>query len=89
MAACSARVPRSRGWGGPVADYSEQERAGLASQGHALPDGSYPMKTCEDVSNAIHAYGRAPESHRAQVAALIRKRNDELGCGHHLDKLED
>ena len=64
-----------------MADYSEAERAELARQGHALPDGSYPMKTCGDVANARQAYGRAPESHRAPLATLINKRNRELKCG--------
>jgi hypothetical protein len=64
-----------------MADYSEEERAELARQGHALPDGSYPMKTCGDVKNAHQAYGRAPEGHRAAVRALANKRNRELGCG--------
>ena len=71
-----------------MAQYSEQERAQLAREGKALPDGSYPMKTCADVENAIHAYGRAPEAHRHPLAALIRERNAELGCNHHLEKLE-
>lgn len=70
-------------------EYSEHERAQLAAQGHALPDGSYPMPDCGAVSDAIDSYGRAPESHRQDLRALIRKRNDELGCGHHLDKLEE
>jgi hypothetical protein len=64
-----------------VAEFSEDERAALARAGHALPDGSYPMKTCGDVENARQAYGRAPESHRAELAALINKRNEELHCG--------
>lgn len=72
-----------------MAEYSEEERRKLAAEGHALSDGSYPMPTCEAVGDAINAYGRAPESHRRELAALIRKRNDELGCGHHLDKLEE
>ena len=68
--------------------FSEEERARLAHEGHALPDGSYPMPDCDAVRRAIEAYGRAPESHRHELAALIRKRNNELNCGHHLDKLE-
>ena len=64
-----------------MTNYSETERAELARQGHALPDGSYPMKTCADVADARQAYGRAPESHRQPLAALINKRNAELGCG--------
>jgi hypothetical protein len=64
-----------------VADYSEQERAELAHAGHALPDGSYPMKTCGDVQDARRAYGRAPDDHRGELAALINRRNEELHCG--------
>jgi hypothetical protein len=60
---------------------SEQERARLAKGGNALPDGSYPMENCDHVKRAREAYGRAPESHRAALRALINKRNRELGCG--------
>lgn len=70
-------------------EFSEEERARLARDGHALPDGSYPMPDCDAVRRAIDSYGRAPESHRAELRALIRRRNSELGCGHELDKLED
>lgn len=70
-------------------DYSEQARARAAREDRALPDGSYPMRTCTEVGDAITAYGRAPAHHRAALAALIRKQNDALHCGHHLDELED
>lgn len=70
-------------------EYTEDERAELARQGHALPDGSYPMPDCGAVSDAIDSYGRAPESHRPALRALIRRRNDELACGHHLDRLDE
>lgn len=68
-------------------DLSEPARADAAAAGHALPDGSYPMRDCGEVGDAITAYGRAPESHRGQLAALIRRRNTELHCGHHLEEL--
>lgn len=70
-------------------EFSEEEREELARKGHALPDGSYPMPDCDAVRRAIDSYGRAPESHRSELRALIRKRNSELGCGHELDKLEE
>ncbi len=71
-------------------EYSEEERAHLAEQGHALPDGSYPMPDCEAVRDAVEAYGRAPESHRGPLKDLINKRKDELGCDDvHLEKLEE
>ena len=69
--------------------YSEAEREQLAAAGKALPDGSYPVPDCPAVDDAVHAYGRAPESHRKELAALIRKRNEELGCGINLEKLEN
>lgn len=69
-------------------EFSEEQRDTLAHEGHALPDGSYPMPDCDAVRRAIHSYGRAPESHRHELAALIRRRNEELGCGHHLEELE-
>lgn len=70
-------------------DYSEAARHQAAAKGEALPDGSYPMRDCGEVSDAIDAYGRAPESHRAELRALIRERNSALGCNHHLDKLAE
>ena len=69
-------------------EVSEEERARLAKAGHALPDGSYPIPDCEHLHCAEEAYGRAPDAHRGPLAALIRRRNSELGCGAHLEKLE-
>jgi hypothetical protein len=68
-------------------DYSEAARHAAAARGHALPDGSYPMRDCAELDDAVYAYGRAPQSHRKPLAALIRKRNSELGCNKHLEKL--
>jgi len=51
---------------------------------------TYPVPDCEALDDAVHAYGRAPESHRRELRALIRKRNEELGCEHpELHKLEE
>jgi len=61
--------------------FSEAERARLAGEGKALPDGSYPMPDCDAVRRAHQSYGRAPASHRSAVRALANKRNRELGCG--------
>lgn len=69
-------------------DYSEAARQRAADRGEALPDGSYPARDCAELDDAIDAYGRAPDSHREQLAALIRRRNGELGCNRNLDKLE-
>lgn len=68
--------------------FSEDERAELAKRGHALADGSYPMPDCDAVHRAYKAYGRAPESHRGALAALLRKRNEQLRCGLDLEELD-
>lgn len=68
-------------------DYSEAARQRAAAQGHALPDGSYVIRDCAELDDATSAYGRAPQSHRAALGRLIRRRNQELGCGAHLEKL--
>lgn len=69
--------------------FSEEERARLAKKQEALPDGSYPMPDCDAVRRAREAYGRAPESHRAALRALINKRNRELHCDEPEFKPED
>lgn len=70
-------------------DYSEAARHQAAARGHALPDGSYPVRDCAELEDAVSAYGRAPENHRKPLASLIRKRNTELGCNQHLDELAE
>lgn len=70
-------------------EFSEEERMRLAKAGHALPDGSYPQPDCDAVRRAIRLHRRAPESHKAQLAALIRRRNDELGCGHDVSEVDE
>ena len=62
-------------------EFTEDERAQGAAEGSALPDGSYYMPDCDAVERARQAYGRAPESHRAMLAAKINQRNRELNCG--------
>lgn len=62
-------------------DLSETARQRAADRNEALPDGSYPMRDCAEVGKARQAYGRAPESHRPMLAAMINRRNRELHCG--------
>lgn len=61
--------------------FSEEQRAGLARRGQALPDGSFPVPDCDAVRRAHQSYGRAPESHRAELREMVNRRNKELGCG--------
>lgn len=59
---------------------SQEERNSLAKKGNAMPDGSFPIASCSDAANAIHAIGRANPSKRGAVRAHIRKRVAALGC---------
>jgi hypothetical protein len=53
---------------------SRRERTGLAEEGKAMPDGSFPIRNVSDLKNAIQSYGRASESKRASVKRFIEKR---------------
>lgn len=57
--------------------FSAEQREELAKVGHALPDGSFPIVTVEDLKNAIQAYGRA--SNKEIAKAHIMKRAAQLG----------
>lgn len=52
--------------------FTAEQRKQLAKEGKALPDGSFPIVTKEDLQNAISTFGRA--SNKAQVARHIKKR---------------
>ena len=56
--------------------FSESQRDKLAKKGHALPDGSYPIRNKSDLQNAIQAIGRAKNYDRAK--AHITKRAKAL-----------
>ena len=64
-------------------EFNTKQREKLADKGNALPDGSYPISTKEDLKNAIKAQGRglrnADEKRKRQVHAHIRKRAKDLG----------
>lgn len=57
---------------------SAAERKRLASEGHALPDGSYPIETTEDLHNAA-ILARSGHGDVAAAKRLIAKRAKELG----------
>src|SRR3990172_6867137 len=58
-------------------DYSPDERKKLAAKGHAMPDGSYPIVTKDDLGNAIQSIGRA--KNKEAVKKHITKRAHALG----------
>lgn len=67
-----------RDWDFLNRDFSAEERQKLAKSGEALPDGSFPIVTRQDLENAIHAIGRASDP--AAAKAHIKKRAKALGA---------
>lgn len=65
-------------------DYSDKERGEMAEEGHAMPDGSFPIKDKNDLGNAVEAFGRA--KNKAKVKEHIKSRAKDLGAE---DKLPD
>jgi len=57
--------------------FSDKERKHLASTGAAMKNGGFPIKTVEDLKNAIHAIGRAKD--RPATIAHIKSRAKALG----------
>lgn len=55
-------------------DYSAEERREMAKKGMAMPDGSFPIATKEDLRNAIQATGRASNSAAAKRHIIKRAR---------------
>jgi hypothetical protein len=60
--------------------FTAEQRARLAKTGAAMPDGSFPIRNCQDWTDARRSVGRAPASKRAAVRAHIAKRGNALGC---------
>ena len=58
-------------------EVSDKEREHLADQGHAMPDGSYPIANESDLRNAIQAFGRAKD--KEAVRAHIIRQAKRLG----------
>lgn len=63
-----------------MADISEGEREHLEAKGDTAYGTSFPVRNCEDLRNAIRAYGRAPAERRAELRRFIVRRRAELGC---------
>jgi uncharacterized membrane protein YkoI len=58
--------------------FAPEQRERMAKEGTALPDGSFPIASREDLANAIQAYGRAKDKNAAK--AHIVKRAKALGA---------
>ena len=59
-------------------DFSAEERKQGAQEGWAMPDGSFPIKSREDVKNAVQAIGRAKDQQAAMKHIIARAK--ALGC---------
>jgi len=70
-----------------IENYDSDQRKDMAAKGLALPDGSFPIKTLEDLKNAIQAYGRAKD--HAKAAKFIAKRAKVLGAEDLIPDTED
>ena len=57
--------------------FSEERRMGMAKEGTAMSDGSFPVESEEDLRNAVQAYGRAKDKEAAK--RHIMKRAKDLG----------
>lgn len=62
--------------------FSDEKRDEMAKKGSAMPDGSFPIETEDDLRNAISAYGRAKDKEAAKThiikRALDLKREDMI-----------
>jgi ATP-dependent protease ClpP protease subunit len=58
--------------------YKQADRDRMAANGHAMPDGSYPIEDAEDLDNAIKAVGRGGADHDA-IRRHVIKRAAALG----------
>ena len=70
-----------------IENYDSDQRKDMAAKGLALPDGSFPIETLEDLKNAIQAYGRSKD--QAAAAKFIAKRAKALGAEDLIPDTED
>jgi hypothetical protein len=68
--------PNKTGYG--KRKFSDKQRASAADSGAAMPDGSFPIKSKQDLKNAIQAHGRAKDPDKAK--AHIKGRAKALGA---------
>jgi len=53
-------------------EFTEKERKHLAESGEALPDGSFPIASVDDLENAVRAVGRAGDYEKAKAHIISR-----------------
>jgi len=55
-------------------EFSDKQRRMMANRGQAMPDGSYPIATKDDLKNAIQSFGRAKNPTAAKRHIITRAR---------------
>ena len=63
-----------------MAELSSAARQDAAEQGHAMPDGSYPIRPRKELAKAVMAFGRA--SNKPAVKRHIKRRAKALNATH-------
>lgn len=55
-------------------DFSDARRKQLAHEGKAMPDGSYPIESVQDLHNAISSWGRGGSDPKVKAHIISRAR---------------
>lgn len=61
-------------------EFSPEQREGLAEEGMAMPDGSFPIPDKDALRRAVASIGRTKPGKRAAVMAHIKRRAKALGA---------
>jgi|GEM_PF-5327813 hypothetical protein len=63
-----------------AAEFTQSQRERLAKKGHALKDGSFPIRNKSDLKNAIKTWGLAKKSNKAKAKKFIKLRAKQLNA---------
>ena len=63
-----------------AAEFTQSQRERLAKKGHALEDGSFPIRNKSDLKNAIKSWGLAKKSNKAKAKKFIKLRAKQLNA---------
>jgi hypothetical protein len=59
--------------------FTAEQKAAMIAKGEAMPDGTFPIASCNDLGNAVMSLGRTVNP-TSDVVRHITKRARELGC---------
>jgi hypothetical protein len=63
-----------------AAEFTQSQRERLAKKGHALKDGSFPIRNKSDLKNAIKTWGLAKKANKAKAKKFIKLRAKQLNA---------